>query len=85
MRNEIYDKRFNAKMIEDFPVEGKEKLFINENLTQRCKHLFWLSKQKAKELEYKYFWTQNGQIFVRKNEESEKVLIWSESDLDKLQ
>ena len=24
MRNEIYDKRFNAKMIEDFPVEGME-------------------------------------------------------------
>ena len=84
MRNKIYDKRFNAKMIEDFPVEGMEKLFINENLTQRRKHLFWLSKQKAKELNCKYFWTQNGQIFVRKNEESEKVLIRSESDLDQL-
>ena len=85
MRNEIYDKRFNAKMIEDFPVEGMKKLFINKNLTQRSKRLFWLSKQKAKELEYKYFWTQNGQIFFRKNEESKKVLIRSESDLDQLQ
>ena len=66
------------------PVEGMEKLFMNENLTQRRKRLFWLSMQKAKELEYKYFWTQNGQIFVRKNEESEKVLISSESDLDQL-
>ena len=84
IRNEIFDKRFNAKMIEDFPVEGMEKLFINENLTQRRKRLFWLSKQKAKELEYKYFWTQNGQIFVRKNEESEKVLIRTENDLDQL-
>ena len=85
IRNEIYDKRFNAKIIEDFPVEGMEKLFINENLTQRRKRLFWLSKQKAKELEYKYFWTQNGQIFVRKNEESENVLIRTKSDLDQLQ
>ena len=84
IRNEIYDKRFNAKMIEDFPVEGMEKLFINENLTQRRKRLFWQSKQKAKELEYKYFWTPNGQIFVRKNEESEKVLIRTENDLDQL-
>ena len=71
-------------MIEDFPVEGMEKLFINENLTQRRKRLFWLSNQKAKELEYIYFWTQNGQIFDRKNEESEKVLIRSESDLDQM-
>ena len=72
-------------MIEDFPVKGMEKLFINKNLTQRRKRLFWLSKQKAKELVYKHFWSQNRQIFVRKNEESEKVLIRSESDLDKLQ
>ena len=82
MRNEIYDKRFNAKMIKDFSVEGMETLFINKNLTQRRKRLFWLSKQKAKELEYKYFWIQNGQIFIRKSEEGEKVLIRSESDLD---
>ena len=66
MRNEIYDKRFNAKMIQDFPVEEMEKLFINKSLTQIRKRLFWLSKQKAKELEYKYFWTQNGQIFLWK-------------------
>ena len=66
MRNQIYDKRFNAKMIEDFLVEGMEKLFINENLTQRRKHLFWLSKQKATKLEYKYFWIHNGQILFGK-------------------
>ena len=83
-RNEIYAKRFNAKSIEEFPVEGMAHLFVNENLTQRRKRLFWLSKQKAKELGYSYFWTHNRQIFVRKNEESEKIFIRTESDLDKL-
>ena len=66
MRNEIYDKRFNTKMIEDFPVEGMEKLFINENLTQRRKRLFWLRKQKAKELEYKYFGPKTGKFLFGK-------------------
>ena len=82
-RNEIYAKRFNAKSIEKFSVEGMTHLFVNENLTQRRRRLFWLSKQKAKELACNYFWTHNGQIFVRKNEESE-IFIRTERDLDKL-
>ena len=45
---------------------GKE--FINENLTQRRKRLFWNTKQKAKELEYNFFWTHNGQNYIRKDE-----------------
>ena len=32
-RNEIYANRFKAKDIEGFPVDGMEKVFINENLT----------------------------------------------------
>ena len=46
-RNEIYAQRFNAKSIEEFPVEGMAQLFVNDNLTQRRKRLFRLGKQKA--------------------------------------
>ena len=56
-RNEMYENRFKAKEIEDFPVEGMKNLFVNENLTQRRKQLFWKTKQKAKELGFKYFWS----------------------------
>ena len=59
-------------------------LFINENLTQRRKHLFWQAKQKVKELNYEYIWTNNGQIFVRKNENEDKILAKTENDLNKL-
>ena len=83
-RNKIYANRFKAKNIEGFPVDGMEKLFINENLTQRRKRLFWNTKQKAKELGYKFFWTHNGQIYTRKVEESEKIYIRTESDLERL-
>ena len=70
--------------MEKFRVHGMVHLFVHENLTQRRKRLFWLSKQKAKEVGYNYFWTHNGQIFVHENEESEQIFIRTESDLDKL-
>ena len=83
-RNEIYANRFKAKDIEGFPVDGMEKVFINENLTKRRKRLFWNTKQKANELGYKFFCTHNGQIYARKDEESEKIYMRTESDLDQL-
>ena len=53
-RNEMYSNRMKAKDISDFPVQGMNKLYVNENLTQRRKRLFWLAKQKAKELDNKF-------------------------------
>ena len=52
VRNEIYSKRAVVTSIDkkDFPLQNMErkKIFINENLTQARKRLFWLAKQKAK-------------------------------------
>ena len=61
-----------------------EKLYVKENLTQRRKNLFWETKQAAKEQNYDYFWTNNGQIYIRKDEESNKIHIKSKTDLDSL-
>ena len=41
IRNQVYANRYKAKYIKDFPVEGMEKLYVNENLTQRRKKLLW--------------------------------------------
>jgi len=59
-----------------------DKLYVNKKLTQRQKQLLWLTKQKAKDLDYSYIWTYNGQIYVREDENSEKLHIKHESDLD---
>ena len=82
-RNEMYENRFKAKEIDDFPVEGMKNLGY-ENLTQRQKQLFWKTKQKAKELGFKYFWSNNGQIYTRENGDAEKIHIKTEDDLDNL-
>jgi len=81
-RNEIYANRFKAKNMDEFPVDNMEQFYINENLTQRRKRLFWLTKNKSKELDYKFIWTVNGQIFVRKTDNSEKIAVKEEYDLN---
>ena len=83
-RNEIYASRFKAKAIKAFPMDKMEHLFINENLTQRTKRLFWLTKQKAKKLNYNFIWTNNGQIYVRETVDSNKIHVKVENDLNKL-
>ena len=81
-RNEIFAKRFNAKHISN-PVNQMHHLFMNENLTQKRKHLLWQAKQKVKELNHEYIWTNKGQIFVRKNQNKDKILVKMENDLNK--
>ena len=82
LRNFIYSKRAVAKDIasKDFPVAGMQRLYVNENLTQSRKRLLWQTKQAAKTRDYSYIWTQNGKIYVRKNENSDSVLINNESE-----
>ena len=86
LRNFIYHKHAAAKDIanKDFPAAGMQRLYINKNLTQSCKHLLWQMKQAARTRDYSYIWTRNGKIFVRKDENSDSVLITSESDLRNL-
>ena len=79
---QIYANQLKAKGITKFPVEGMEKFYVNENLTQRKKRLFWLAKQKVKELKYEYLWTHNGQIYDWKNENSEKFQVNTENDFN---
>ena len=86
LRNFIYSKRAVAKNIasKDFPVAGMQRLYVNENLTQSRKRLLWQTKQAARTRDYSYIWTQNGKIYVRKNENSDSVLINNESELRNL-
>ena len=48
--NEFYVSRSKAKDITELPVDDMGHLYLNENLTQRRKRFFWLTKQKVIEL-----------------------------------
>ena len=67
--------------LKQFSVVETEKIFINKNLTQTRKKLFWQTKQKAKKEEWKYYWTVNINIFVKKHDNANAVLIKNVQDL----
>ena len=43
-----------------------------------------LSIKTKKDLNYKYIWTSNGRIYLRKNEDSQRIYIKNEGQLTKL-
>lgn len=60
------------------------RIFINEHLTKENKLLLNSSKLKAKEISFKFVWTKNCRIYVRRNETSPPILISSSVDLSKI-
>lgn len=69
----------------DLGIGGEDcKVYVNEHLTRDSKILLSSCKQKAKEVNYKFVWTKNCRIFVRKNETAPPVPINSSSDLLKI-
>ncbi|KAH9379121.1 hypothetical protein HPB48_019888 [Haemaphysalis longicornis] len=63
---------------------SSESIFIKENLTQRVKKLFWITKPIAKAKGYQYVWTKNGKVLPRKAPGETVIQVDSEADLDKL-
>lgn len=60
------------------------RIFVNEHLIKENKILLSLCKQKAKEVNYKYIWTKNCRIYVRKSEMSPAILINSSTDVSRM-
>ena len=90
-RNLFYEARKGLKnlTIANFgfnPLKGsKNKIFINESLTPDKKSLFKKVRERCAEFEYKFTWTRNGTIYVKKNEKSPPLKMIVESDLQQIQ
>lgn len=66
-------------------LEGAHKpIFINENLTNDKKLLFKECRKFAKDNKYKFSWVKNGNIFLRKDDNTKVHLISSSAVLNKL-
>lgn len=59
-------------------------IYINEHLTHSNRALLKLCKNKAKETMYKYVWTKNCRIYVRRDEKSPPIPIITDTDLSKI-
>ncbi|KAH9378818.1 hypothetical protein HPB48_016468 [Haemaphysalis longicornis] len=88
--------RFVNKMLKEKWISSRAKLrllleskdalpmFFCDNLTGFYKKLFWAEKQKCLEMEYKFVWSKNCEIFVRKIKGAPLIRINGFAELDRL-
>lgn len=56
------------------------RIFVNESLTSSRKRLLYKTKLFGKENGHKYIWTKNGQILLKKDNNSKVIFINSATD-----
>lgn len=62
----------------DIGINGEKiPIFANESLTPMAKKLFYLARNLKKNKNYKYCWTSQGKVYIKKEEGSAAVLIKS--------
>lgn len=64
---------------------NSRKIFINEHLTKENRILFSKARTASSNLKFKYVWTNNGNIFLRRSDTSSILRVTSELTLQKLQ
>lgn len=60
------------------------KVFINEHLTKENRILFSKARAAGKGLNFKYVWSSNGTIFMRRTDTSSVLRVTTEAVLDRL-
>ena len=75
LKKEMRNKKFKFR---------NKDIYFNEHLTSKNKNLFNLAKQKQNANNYKFLWTRNGKIFLRKTENSAVIKIDSEDIINSL-
>ena len=90
VRNQLYAWLYaNRKLastpnLQEFSLQDAENIYINENLTQIQKKLFWHAIQKTIANNFKFYWTANGNVYVRKSSDSDSSLIKNIDDIFKI-
>ena len=74
----------NAKKTKKKLNYNDNPIFINEHLSPSNRQLFALASQKKYTLNFKFLWTRNGSVYMRKDEHSEIIPINDETCLTML-
>ena len=59
----------------------ESKIFINERLTRHNRLLFRDARKRAAAAGFKYCWTHNGDVFIRKTEGFQAIKLRTQADL----
>ena len=83
-RNKIYTNKSKFNAVSNFGIPEMNNLYINENLTKKRSELLAKPRKAKYEAKYKYLWTKNGKIFVRKSDQAQSLHIKSLQDIAKI-
>ena len=89
LRDEVFKQKkklkdFTTRNIPDLSRLPQSRIFIVESLTKASKNLYKNSQKVKKDLDYKFLWTRQGKIFLRKDEDSTPIRISCQQDLDNI-
>lgn len=69
----------------DLGHESADPIFVNEHLCPAKKKLLGAAIAQKKKNNWKFAWTKNGNIFIRKDETTRAVLVSKIEDLEKIE
>jgi hypothetical protein len=86
MKNDFKKRHENDPNQHDFDQKKPENepIYINENLTQTQRTLSYQAREFKRNSSYSYAWTRDGEVFVRKDENSRPEHITSQTELKNL-
>ena len=76
--------KLKNKSTHDIGYRVSSFIYINESLTEKNKDLLRYCLKAKNELNYKFLWTSNGRIFLRRDEGSTSIHIKNKEELSKL-
>ncbi|XP_077990997.1 uncharacterized protein LOC144453647 [Glandiceps talaboti] len=84
-RNAIYDQRRKIKDIstENLGYSTKNNIYINENLCPAARQLQGKVNNARKKSGYRYLWTHNGRIYIKRDQQARSITISNEADIAK--
>ena len=86
-RNAVYDGRRNLRnmTVSDIGFQGqKDRIYVNENLVGSTRELLGAVNRARHQAGYRFLWTYNGKIFVRKDEKALAIGIHGKEDISKI-
>ncbi|XP_070572299.1 uncharacterized protein [Ptychodera flava] len=85
IRNSIYDQRRKLKgfSTKNLGYSTANSIFVNENLCPATRQLLGKVNISRKKSGYRYLWTHNGKIYIKKDQQARSIAITREDDIAK--
>ncbi|CAB3237460.1 unnamed protein product [Arctia plantaginis] len=77
-KNKVSSSHLDIKTTEQLPI------YITEQLTSQAKKTFYSARSFAKANQYSFCWTSNGKIMLKKDTNSQAIIIKNEEHLKQL-